>query len=558
MAGWRLDLSSRLRGNALILAAFVLGLWLVVITPLGPNLTSMPGSVVDGRFINYVLEHFNRWLQGLDGSYWSAAFFYPYAWTTAFSNNLLGSAPLYALFRGLGLSRESAFQAWYIFSFAIDYAACVYVAIRLRFSPLATAFAAFFFTFGLPALAQETHAQFTYRFGVPLSCYFLWSFYQEPRLPKAAAFLLALVWQFYLEIYTGILLSILLLAMVLLMPILERPGARAMLLAWPRRLQTAWTRAAPQARGLHVVLIALSLLLLVELLAPYFIVRETYGFIRPPMEVEGFLPRPQSYLMADNSMLWSPMSWLLPAVPQRQEHQLFAGITVMGLVIAGALWRTGGDPGRGLARLHLSAVLCVILLTLYWHGFSFYSLLWRLPGLDGLRAVGRVQLVLMWPLAAYAAGVIDRLHLQMPRWQVGKQALLYGLLAGLILESVLYHHTTLSKAYAIERLAQLRAQLPLSIPPHPILFVMSPPALPVLMAAQVDAMLLSQELGWPTLNGYSGSFPPGYWISTRCLVPEDAPARLREYAAFAGIADPGFVSGMLDRIVFVQLPGCPE
>ena len=122
---------------------FGLGLWLVVIRPLGPGLARIPGDLGDIRFNTYVLEHFFRWLSGLDKSYWTMPIFYPFPSTTAFSDNLLGSAPFFALFRWAGLDRESAYQGWYILGFCLNYLAAFFVFSRLKLSPLAAAAGAF-------------------------------------------------------------------------------------------------------------------------------------------------------------------------------------------------------------------------------------------------------------------------------------------------------------------------------------------------------------------------------------------------------------------------------
>src|SRR5690349_17320021 len=187
--------------NLLVWIMFFAGLWLVVLRHLGPTLELVPGDLSDARFNNYVLEHFFRWVSGVHQDYWNVTFFYPFPLIMAFSDNLFGAAPIYALLRWIGFDMTSAYQGWYFLGFGCNYAAAVYVLSRLKFRPLAAGMGAFFFTFGLPVLAQEVHAQLLYRFGVPLSCYFLWSFYQEPRLHKAVAVLFWLVWQFYLTIY---------------------------------------------------------------------------------------------------------------------------------------------------------------------------------------------------------------------------------------------------------------------------------------------------------------------------------------------------------------------
>jgi hypothetical protein len=542
--------------SAAVPVIFILGLWLVVLRPMGPNLASMPGSYVDARFVNYMLEHFTRWLRGLDESYWNAGFFYPYGWTSAFSSNVLGSAPLYTVFRWVGLNRESAFQAWYILSFSLDYAASAYVLARLRFTRLAAGLGAFFFTFGLPAIAQETHPQLAYRFCVPLACYFLWSFYESPRLQKAAALIFFLVWQFYLEIYIGLLLSLLALMMFLFMPLFDTSGWRIRLSAWPNRLQAAWAAAPPREKTTCLLIIFLSVILLAELLIPYYIVYQDYGFLRDTAEIAPFLPRLQSYFLADNSTLWAFLGQLVPPVPQRQEHQLFPGLIVLSLLIAGALFRPAPESNRKLAQLHLAAALSIILLTLDLGGYSLYSLFWRLPGLDSIRAIGRFQLVAMWPLAVYGAWVFDGLTAGLRVSTIWGRVLRLALLAALMMESILYHHTTLAKDDSTVRIARLRQRIPASVPADPVLLVQNPGKPGETMTAEVDAMLLSQDLGWPALNGYSGNFPPGYALPGGCLPSQAASDRIRQYMAFEGISDPRFLSGIESRLVWLDAPEC--
>src|SRR5512133_579316 len=170
---------STLRGRIYwfeILTIFFFSLWLIVIRPLGPNLTRMPGDLGDARFNSYTLEHDYRRITGDDSSLWNAPFFYPYSQTLTFSENHFGSMLFYAIFRGLGLDREPAFQAWYLLSFLLNYGAAVFVLHKLKLNPLAIGLGAFFFTFGLPVLGQENHVQLIYRFCIPLACYSLWQF----------------------------------------------------------------------------------------------------------------------------------------------------------------------------------------------------------------------------------------------------------------------------------------------------------------------------------------------------------------------------------------------
>jgi hypothetical protein len=73
-----------------------LGLGFVV----GPSVTGghIPGDLGDSRS-SATSWHFFRWATGLDASFWSAPFFYPFPLTIAFGDNFLGDGFVYAIFR---------------------------------------------------------------------------------------------------------------------------------------------------------------------------------------------------------------------------------------------------------------------------------------------------------------------------------------------------------------------------------------------------------------------------------------------------------------------------
>ena len=119
--------------QASIWIIFLMGMGLVVLRTFGNNLDFIPGDLGDARLNIYILEHFFRRILFLDKSFWTAPMFLSYPFTTAFSDSLLGSAPFYAVFRWIGLDRESAFQGWYALGFVLNYSAAVYVLKRLNF-----------------------------------------------------------------------------------------------------------------------------------------------------------------------------------------------------------------------------------------------------------------------------------------------------------------------------------------------------------------------------------------------------------------------------------------
>ena len=533
----------------------LLGLWLVVIRPLGPNLALIPGDLGDVRFNNYILEHFFRWISGLDKSYWTMPIFYPFPNTTAFSDNLLGSAPFYAIFRWIGLDRESAYQGWYILGFILNYLSVAFVLSRFKLRPLAIAAGAFFFAFGLPILAQENHPQLLYRFGVPLACFFLWQLAQKPRL-RALVFLVAMsVFQLYLGIYNGVFLLLLLGGMAVLLPFcLPLKAFSDRLKFWPRQLRASWRTVSMTERILGLISLAGTGAALGLLLWPYSQVSKMYGFSRHWDEVLSMLPRWRSYLLADNSSWWQSLSAAVSGIPVRHEHQLFPGVLALLIPICLLvfLWQFESLK-RAIILLHLGMAGFLVVLTLFYRGSSLYYFVWLLPGLNSIRAVTRIIMIIMYPMAvliAYGIDGICRIKFRFPLVPVVFAILLT---AFLVMEPVLYNHGTFSKADSQARIAALRQKIPAKIPEDPILFLNSQPLLPE-WVSEVDAMMLGQELGWPIFNGYSGNSPLGYGGRTEYC--SQLPKRILLYMGWVHQKNERFYLDMIQRAVPVGFTDC--
>ncbi len=537
-------------GILLIGSLLAVGLWLVVIRPLGPGMTLIPGDLGDARLVNYVLEHFYQWVLGRAPRFWDAPFFYPYPRTIAFSDSMLGSAPFYAVFRGLGFDLAASFQAWYVLGYVLNYAAAAYALSRLRLEPIAVATGAFFFAFGLPILAQENHPQLLYRFGVPLACTLLWIFSYQPRLRTLVAILFWLVWQFYLSIYIGYFLSLLLLAMSIILP-LRLTGLPVLdrLKFWPHQLWCAWSDAHPSDRVLAILSGTGLLAASGGLFYPHYWVSKAYGFARSWNEISSMLPRIQSYFLADKSQLWASSMDLFAQVPMRHEHQLFPGATILLLLLAGIIWRFDSE-NRKLAFLMLWAQLALVVFTLSIDGHSLYWITSYLPGAGSIRGVARIQLVLMWPLALFAACVLDAVF-KLPDRRFNVAVLTYLVAILVISESVLSVHHTYPKLEGQARLAELRAQLPSSMADDAVLFVAAKDG-EAPLNRELDAMLLAQELGIATVNGYSGNTPGSLPAPTSCT---RISKQLRQYMVFAG-AEESFYREMRKRIVPVGFNQC--
>lgn len=507
----------------------------------------LPGDFGDARFNQYLLEHFYRWLAGRDASFWDPAFYYPYANVMAFSSNHLGDAPIYALFRHFGCDRDLSFQLWYLAGYIASYAAAWYVLTRARFHPAAAAAAAFVFAFGLPALAQQNHAQLAWRPGIPLACWWTWRFLRtrEPRLMFLAA--LATVWQFYAEIYTGVLLSMFLLAMLVAARFNFRRGKRRIPLLRRRMLVRAGSRGRLWHLGVGLLIIALALLL-----APYAGVTLHYHFKRGWGELHSMVPRPQSWLLSDQSILWAPVSSLIQGLPVRWEHQLFVGVGAAFALVA-AFFMRPQPPNHRLVRMSRVALLALVILTLDVFHVTLYRVIGLVPGLSAIRAVARIMMVLLWPISVLVAATLTQWLTRNSRWRAALAGLAMLLIAG---ESATSRHLTIPLADARARLDALKLEI--AAAPAP------PSGPPILFNAsggkgesypfELDAMLAAQDLGLATLNGYSGNAPPGYKPPTSCL---DAARLIRDYVAFEHPPGANVYESLIDRVQPVGFRDCP-
>ena len=327
---------------------------------------------------------------------------------------------------------------------------------------------------------------------------------------------------------------------------------------WPRRLGLAWRRAEPRGQLLWTLSLILLGASLAALLWPYWRAAEAYGFRRSWSEVALMLPTWRSYLVADRAQLWKPVSTLILGLPMRHEHQLFPGMAALisaGLGLA-SLVSLREHRRRGVVVAHFWAGALLVALTLTVHGFSLYVLLWILPGVHNVRAVSRISLILMWPLALVISCGIEILTRPAVRLRMARVTLAVCLLALMIAESVFFDHATFGKAELQAELRELREQLPPVLPDQPVLYLAQEKGDPAWK--ETVGMLLAQDLGWPTLNGYSSYSPPysdpATYRATQC---SSLPNRILSYMRFARIdSSQGYYLAQIKRIVPVGFDDC--
>lgn len=505
-------LSNRLPQYCVLTLIFCIGFFGYVMNAID-WFKAIPGDLYDARFNSVILEHLFQWSKGEVSKLWSPAFFYPFENVLAFSDNHFGSGAIYILFRAFGQPREQAYLYWFIAGNILNFSVTYYVFRRMGFSVIAAGAGAFVYAFGLPALLKEAHAQLIYRFAIPLSFLSMYQYLQNKEPLRLALTFFWLAIQFLCSIYLGIFLIYLLTALTLAY-------------AWINRkylfsgLSDSWKTQAINKRVLTITLLILSVFVITALLYKYQSVSRNYGFHRTIAEILSMMPQPSSYLIADRSRLTSWIGAYVTSTPMRHEQQMFFGVGLWVLALIG-IWRIYyGALHKNLGRLALITLLILIISTLSIHDFSIYKLFLYLPGVSSVRAVSRIVLVMLLPLGILAAIAMEYAITFRSNPTI-RAITVFVFLLLLVSETVFYrpYSTQITKWHA--RQAQLQEILPKSLNKDDVLFVSGKPGDYQDGVIELDAMILAQDLGIATLNGYSGNFPKGHIDPYPCISYQD-------------------------------------
>jgi hypothetical protein len=532
-------------GWALVALLFVVGLAGITL-PSMQWFAAVPGDVGDARFNSVVLEHLFRVLKG-EQSLWNPDFFYPFSGVLAFSDNHFGNGVTYIAARLVGLSREHAFDVWYLSGVIANFAAATYALRRFGLTPAAVGIGAFIFTFGLPILAQDGHAQLIYRFGVPLAALGLWQAFHSRRILGLASVAFWTTWQFYCSIYLGIFLLYLLAALAAALWLQNRPFALQPWLA-------NWRNAPQRDKIVAGVIVVLSGLAMAYLLGNYYlIVSRTYGFSRGVAEITSMLPRWASYFNNSRVPFLNGLTADL-GIPVRGEQQMFVGFAAMALTLVGivAVLLKRAELSS-LGRTMFLALLFIAIGTLWIRYFSFYYLIAWMPGVSSVRAVARVIVVMLLPIGVLAGIGTMVLSRQLVTTRLVGAVVTVGIALLLLVEPLSARSSTSTVAKWQERLEAVKALVPPDLPPDAILWVRtgSRDAYQITVT-DLDGMILAQDLGYPTMNGYSGYGPPHWPRTNACISPAK---QLEAYTNFTGKD----VADIVRRVVTIDVSPCePE
>lgn len=496
---------SEISGFILIASMYCVGMYTLPLQLMRFDLSLIPGDLGDARLNNYFLEHGYKWLTGQVASFWDAPFLYPTVRTMSFSDNHLGTLPIYALFRFLEFDRETSYQIWFLVIFTLNYFSCAWVLRKLSINPLGAAVGAFIFSFSLPVLARIGHCQLLPRFMIPFAFYFAFKYFENPtnKLFGLTCFSVAL--QFYLTMYMGLFLSLGLICLYISNYILKNKTNKNKRKAIPWNYREIATK---------ISLLALSLTILLPLILPYYKTSLELGG-RPWGEIESMLPRISSYFYPPGgSLLWN---WLTPIgkmLPMSWEHQIFVGaFPLTAFIIMPVFYsRYKKDPLQKKAMLVWLTMSLLILLTLYF-GFTLYKFVPLIPGMSGIRGVTRIILMNLFLLSIIIGTIITKISDKAFFSSIFRQIIVIPIFLLLIVLDqyvITSNANSYSKIESQNRLKIIENLIQKKDPSIRVFAYMPSKSSEPPCVIHLDAMLTAQNLNVATVNGYSGKFPPGY------------------------------------------------
>lgn len=489
---------------------FTLGMLMVINQSVGFDLAVMPGELVDGRFNNYILEHGYQYFTNKGMPYWNAPFFFPEKDVISYSDNLFGALPIYVFCR-MVVDRETAFQLWYLILIAFNFIGAYYAIRKLKVSVYASSVGAFIYAFSLLLMIQTAHIQLLPRFVAPFAIvsFYLWLQGNGNKYFYISVFLL--VYQFYCGIYIGYFLMYVLIAMVCIYLVRER------------NVTVIFQLFNSKANFLRTSAFLFLVISLFAGLFYHYYLRSIDGDGYPSMDVlKGFTPRLWSYIFSvDRSIMWG---WLDSVVKKgfnppgfsSGESHLFIGIIPLVLVVASFIMYRK-DSG---IRFFLITLIVIFILTLTVFGFSLYPYVASLiPGARAIRVVARYLVIAVFLYSVVSAFFLDRFLSNSNKYTI---LVIIVLPILLVMDNIQFakEHGPQKRNFQkrskliVEKYNKQKNKNPDA---KAFAYVFNLDSVPnedlkKRMTAQmhVDAMMASQLIGLPCVNGYSAKAPPDY------------------------------------------------
>jgi len=474
---------------------FGVGLYLLPGRIIGTNFDGVPGDFGDARLNNFFLEHGYQYFTGKTSSYWSAPFMYPDKRTLTYSDNLLGTLPLYMFLRVLSFDRETSFQLWFLLICALNFISAFFCFKKLKFNLYLSAIGAYIFAFSMPFIGQIGHAQLIAQFCIPWIFYYLIRFFYTWDAKHLGFSFLVLVWLFYCGMYLGFLTALLVSIVFILNVILKFSTFKSKL------SQKSFIRQ-------FILSIILPVLILIPLIIPY-LQRATSSGYKDYKDVIPFLLTFRNFLMPTGEpWIWKKLIVFNQDVPFSWEKQLWCGGLLFGFFFYYLCKRFIGKwHSKGISFILISSLIVSIFIFVNWGlGYSFFKFIRHFPGYSSMKPIGRIiipQIFLMIWVMLYILRTLMIKYYKY-KWIYVVLACFVVLDHGITAKSILHHSKSLSQQRINEVINKIRVHSDSS--KHQIKAIAYIPNSndnPV--EIQIEGALAAQQLLIPSVNGYSST-----------------------------------------------------
>lgn len=476
---------------------------------------------VDGRFSISILEHWSRVFRG-QSSFASPNFFFPEQGILGLSEAFFLLAIPFTALKAVGLDRYLAFQFTMMLFIAIGFVSMLHLLRRaFRLGPGTALAGALLLAMSNMYYIHIVHPQLVLVALVPVLVLFCFKYSEirklQPTLARAylsaSAVLLALLFftSFYVGWFTVVFCSTIGSVFLIATCVAERSFSPFL-----DTLRGAWSQKWNFSLAGVLFLLALIPFLMVYLPALHKIgvrtINESLYYMSPPLGVLD---------VGRANVLWGRVSAIVErlTVPNGlHEHPAgwpfitFSVFAVSGVYGAIGLLRCRNDDRTRRARFCWIAATSLSCVMLFFVGIRFgnqapiWTLLWRVvPGAKAIRVPPRINLVINVGVVTVAMLGLDSLIRAMSRNRLRGYFAPLLLIAGMLTEQI-----NLMPTHLISRTAESHKFSKIVPPPKTCsefyLLNEGNQRLERLIA-QTDAMLVADEFGIPTINGYSGWFP---------------------------------------------------
>jgi len=488
----------------------VLGMTMVIYQSVGFELSVMPGDLGDGRFNNYLLEHGYLCLIKGNMPYWNAPFFFPEKHVISYSDNLFGALPIYVFLRFLA-DRETAFQLWYLILVGLNFVGAYYALKKLKVSIYAASVGAFIYAFSLILLMQTDHIQLLPRFVAPLAIvrFYLWLQGNNNKHFYISIFLLT--YQFYCAIYLGYFLVYILIAMYVVHLIKERK-IDVMLQLFNSKKDFIRTS----------IFVCIILSLLGILFYPYYLRSiDENGYPSMLVIERSTLHLWNYFFTSDRSVFWGWSNYFVEknfvqAKFLRRENYIFIGmLPYIFLTVAFFMFRKDV-----VIRFFLTILFVIFILTFSLFDFSIYPyIVYIIPGARAIRVLSRYIVIAVFIWSIISAFFLDRILSDSNKYTT---LFMFVLPVLLVMDNIhVSGNDGVLKSTCQQRCTSVVAKYKKAkyINPSAKAFDFcfntdsikdNRKRIRTAIYGQMDAMMASQLIGVPCVNGYSAKPPPDY------------------------------------------------